>query len=160
MEQSHFVIGWKEWASLDDIGIFAIKVKVDTGAKTSSLHAYDIKYFTKDGKKYINFNVHPIQRNKKILVPCTAELIACKKVKSSSGHKEKRPIIKVPIKIGDNIWDIEINLTNRDNMGYRMLLGRQAMVQKNIIIDPSMEYVHKKMLTSQAKKLYTNSIEQ
>ena len=132
------LIGWREWAELPELNIPLIKVKVDTGAKTSALHAYDIKIIKSDQKEFVEFVIHPIQTNDKICVPCLAEIIGMKTIKSSNGHKQIRPVIRTPIKIGNHIWDIEITLTNRDIMHHRMLLGRTAML--NLLVNPSKSY--------------------
>ncbi len=132
------LIGWREWAQLPELNIPLIKVKVDTGAKTSALHAYDIKIIKSDQKEFVEFVIHPIQTNDKICVPCLAEIIGMKTIKSSNGHKQIRPVIRTPIKIGNHSWDIEVTLTNRDIMHHRMLLGRTAML--NLLLNPSKSY--------------------
>ena len=147
------IIGWQEIATLEDINLPVIKVKIDTGARTSSLHAENIKYFKRRGKEYVSFEVHPIQRNKQITVKCNAEVFDKRHVTSSSGCKEYRPVIKTALKIGSYIWQIELNLTKRDYMGFRMLLGRNAM-QGNIIIDPEHKFLHGIMSKKQLKGFY------
>jgi ribosomal protein S6--L-glutamate ligase len=132
------LIGWREWASLPELSIPLIKVKVDTGAKTSALHAYDLKIVKSDEKEFAEFVIHPIQSNDKLCISCVAEIVGMKTIKSSNGHKQIRPVVRTPIKIGDHIWDIEITLTNRDIMHHRMLLGRTAM--QNLLINPSKSY--------------------
>lgn len=134
------IIGWQEWVSLPNLYLPIIKAKIDTGAKTSSLHADNIKHFTKDGIKYVRFEVHPIQGNKEIVRVCEAPLLDKRKVKSSSGHKEHRPIILTTLKLGVHEWPIQLNLTNRDYMGFRMLLGREAM--GSAMIDPNGRLLH------------------
>lgn len=138
MNAQPLLIGWREWAELPELSIPLIKVKVDTGAKTSTLHAYDIKIVKSDKKDFVEFVIHPIQTNDKVSVPCRAEIIGMKTIKSSNGHKQIRPVICTPIKIGNYRWNIEITLTNRDIMHHRMLLGRTAMT--NLLINPSKSY--------------------
>lgn len=121
------VVGWREWASLPDLGISKIKAKVDTGARTSAIHAYDIESFRQRGRDMVRFKVHPLQRNQKKLVLCTAAVVDERMIRSSSGHTSLRPVIETMIKIGPLSWNIELTLTNRDEMGFRMLLGRQAV---------------------------------
>lgn len=153
-KKNKIIIGWQEWAALPDIFIPAVKVKVDTGARTSSLHAENISHFEKNGKKYLSFDVHPIQKNKEITVRCEAELVDKRHVKSSNGAKEIRPVIKTRIQIGENFREIELNLTKRDYMGCRMLLGRNAM--EGIIIDPEEKFLHGKISKKESKIKYTS----
>ena len=145
--ETSLIIGWKEWASLPHLNIPKIKVKIDTGAKTSALHAYDINVVKNNGKEYAKFIIHPIQKNNKIYNHCIAEIIGIKTVKSSNGLKEERFMIRSPIQIGSQIWDINITLTNRDIMHYRMLLGRNAM--NSIIINPMKKYCQGKISNKQ-----------
>lgn len=121
------VVGWREWVSLPDLGISLIKAKVDTGARTSAIHAYDIESHRQRGRDVLTFKVHPLQRNQKKVVLCTAVLVDERMIRSSSGHTSLRPVIETTIKIGPLSWKIELTLTNRDEMGFRMLLGRQAV---------------------------------
>ncbi len=133
--QDKIILGREEWAALPELGIAAIKMRVDSGAKTSSLHAFNIRYAERDGRDYAIFNLHPIQKNRKISISCEAPLVDHREVRSSSGHSEQRPVIMTRMKLGEHQWDIEVTLTNRDAMGYRMLLGRQAM-EGRVLIDP------------------------
>lgn len=136
---SKIVIGKEEWCALPELDLPAIKVRVDSGAKTSSLHAFNIQPFEENGKKYVHFDIHPIQDNRKIIQSCRALVVDRRHVKSSTGEKEKRHVIKTPVRLGGETWEIEITLTNRDSMGYRMLLGREAM-HKRVLIDPDASY--------------------
>lgn len=147
------ILGWVEWVSLPDFNLPAIKAKVDTGAATSSLHAYKIKYITKEKIKYVKFEVHPIQRNNKIKKTCIAPLLGVRLVRSSSGEQKKRPVILTSLKIGSAHWTIELNLTNRDPMGMRMLLGRQAIFDK-CLISPTHKFLHQRLSMKQSKELY------
>ena len=133
------VIGKEEWCGLPELGLPAIKARIDSGAKTSSLHAFNIQVFEEAGKKYAHFDIHPIQDNRKILQSCRGLVVDRRHVKSSSGEKEKRLVIRTPVTMGDETWEIEITLTNRDSMGYRMLLGREAM-KGRVLIDPDSSF--------------------
>jgi ribosomal protein S6--L-glutamate ligase len=130
------IVGSEEWCSLPQLGIPAIKVRVDSGARTSSLHAFNIKTFKKGENSWISFEVHPLQNNRQTIVRCEAEVLDKRAVKSSSGVTEKRYVIRTSVQHNGNSWDIELTLTNRDSMGYRMLLGREAMVGR-ILVDPA-----------------------
>lgn len=134
------IIGKEEWCAFPNLDLPAIKARVDSGAKTSSLHAFNIYTFEERGGKYVTFDIHPIQDNRKVIQSCKAEVVDNRHVKSSSGEKEKRIVIKTPITFGQDTWDIEVTLTNRDTMGYRMLLGREAMREK-ILINPNESFL-------------------
>lgn len=136
-------IGWREWVALPDLDIDKIKVKVDTGARTSALHAYRIKKFTKDNATYVRFFVHPRQRKKTPEIECTALVVDERDVTNSGGKTTKRYVIRTTIVAGEVSWPIELTLTNRDEMGFRMLLGRQA-VRRRFVVDPGRSYVAKK----------------
>lgn len=133
--RNKLMIGWEEWCSLPELGLPAIKAKIDTGAKTSALHAFDIKPFEKDGLQLVSFSVFPLQRNKDVYKTCAAEVIDERMIMNSGGHKELRYVIKTPLILGDQQWDIEITLSNRDPLTFRMLLGREAL-NGHVIIDP------------------------
>jgi len=132
-----FVIGSEEWCQLPQLGIPAIKVRVDSGARTSALHAFNIKTFKRAGIPWVSFDVHPLQRSRTLSLHCEAPIVDRRMVKNTSGASEKRYVIKVPMRMGEHIWEIELTLTNRDSMGYRMLLGREAMASR-ILVDPSL----------------------
>lgn len=136
------IIGWREWGVIPALKIKRIKMKIDTGARTSSLHAFDIKITKKGGKDIASFKVHPEQDDSKYTVNCKAEVIDYRKVKSSNGMSEKRPVIETEIKVLDEVWPIEITLTNRDEMGFRMLLGRASLKNK-FLIDTGKSYYSK-----------------
>ncbi len=135
--QNKLIVGREEWAELPGLGIPIIKAKVDSGARTSALHAFNIHTYKEGTHDMVRFDVHPIQNNRKIVRSCVASLIDHRVVKNSGGEIEKRFVIRTELKLGANIWDIEITLTNRDSMGYRMLLGREAMHGK-LIVDPEL----------------------
>ena len=143
-------LGWREWCTLPELGIPAIKAKVDTGAKTSALHAFKIDPFTKNGRPFVRFYVHPIQKIEGVVSECVAPVKNERIVSDSGGHKELRYIIETPIQIGDKLWPIEMSLTNRDSMLFRMLLGRRAM--ENIaVVYPSASYLNGRR---NAKRIY------
>lgn len=133
------VLGKEEWCGFPDLGLPWVKARIDSGAKTTALHAFNIHTFTEKGQKFVHFDIHPIQDNRKIIQSCRAPVLDRRIVKSSSGEKEKRYVIKTPMSIGSQLWDIEVTLANRDTMGYRMLLGREAMAGRTLI-DPEASF--------------------
>lgn len=137
---SKMVIGSEEWLSFATLGIPAIKARVDSGAKTSSIHAFNIHPFRRDNTAWVSFEVHPLQDNRRVVSRCECEVIDRRNVKSSSGTSETRYVVKAPVKIASNIWDIELTLANRDSMGYRMLLGREAMSGR-MLVDPEASFL-------------------
>lgn len=153
MSNPNIIIGWQEWVSLPDLGVPVICAKTDTGAKTSSIHAYHIQIYNKQGIEWVRFELHPLQRNKRIKLQCSAPVHDVRKVKSSNGEVEERPVILTPLSIGGKEWVIELNLTNRDYMGCRMLIGREAMGNK-VMINPSNMFLHGKISKKDAKKEY------
>ena len=134
------VIGKEEWCALPELGLPAIKARVDSGAKTSALHAFNIQPFEQDGERWVTFDIHPVQDNRRVVQSCRGRVVDRREVKSSSGQKERRHVIRTPLTMGGQTWEIEITLTNRDSMGYRMLLGREAMVGRTLI-DPDASFV-------------------
>lgn len=129
-------IGWQEWVELPSLGIPAIKVKIDTGAKTSSLHAYNIKRKRYKRKDCVSFVLHPLQGVDEPEISCCVPIIDVRGVMSSNGHIEERFVISTPLVLGNRKWDIELTLSNRDPLRFRMLLGREAL-KGNVVIDPS-----------------------
>jgi ribosomal protein S6--L-glutamate ligase len=156
MPQNKIILGSEEWCSFPEIGIPAIKARVDSGAKTSALHAINIAPFIKDGENWVKFDINPIQNNLKTVIHCEAKLIDKRIVKSSSGFREQRYVIQTNITIGTDYWPIEMTLTNRDSMGFRMLLGREAMSGR-ILVDPEQKYLLGNTSTETLKELYVNS---
>lgn len=134
------IVGSEEWCSFSTLNIPAIKARVDSGAKTSALHAVNISAFEKDGEKWVKFDVNPLQNNGKTIIRCEAKMVDKRIVKSSSGSRESRYVIKTTLVLGETSWDIELTLTNRDSMGYRMLLGREAMGGR-ILVDPEKHFL-------------------
>jgi hypothetical protein len=132
-------VGWREWVSLPDMGVDWIKAKIDTGARSSSLHAFNVETFRRDGRDFVRFQVHPIQRDSRIVVPTEAELLEFRQVRSSGGHETIRPVICTTLELLGTRCSIELTLASRDTMGFRMLLGRQALRQR-FLIDPEASY--------------------
>lgn len=129
------IIGKEEWCALPELGLKAIKARVDSGARTSALHAFNICTHEDEGEQIVTFDIHPIQNNRKVVQRCQGVVVDRREVRSSNGESEKRYVIKTPLTLGGETWEIEITLTNRDAMGYRMLLGREAM-HNRVLIDP------------------------
>lgn len=154
MKKIKKLIAWEEWCALPDLGIPAIKAKIDTGAKTSALHAFAIEPFTKDGHKHVSFQIHPIQRNQKIVIKCSAPLVDYRYITSSTGQKEKRYVIQTLITLNLEQWLIELSLAKRDTMAFRMLLGREALRKGKLIVDPSKSCLLGKLGKHQIKSLY------
>lgn len=133
-------IGWREWVSLPELGIKEIKAKVDTGADNSSLHAFVMERFEEDGRSMVRFEVHPHQRKKKPSIPCVAEIVGERMVKNPGGRAERRPIIRTTLIVAGEEFEALVNLTTRDEMTFRMLLGRRT-VRRNFVIDPGRSYL-------------------
>ena len=132
---SKLIVGSEEWCSLPGLGLPAIKARVDSGAATSSLHAFNIVPIQRDGADWISFEVHPLQNDRSVVVRHEAEVVERRGVRNTSGITETRYVIREDLVLGDQTWPIELTLTNRDAMGYRMLLGREAMVGR-VLVDP------------------------
>ncbi|MDF1656048.1 MAG: RimK/LysX family protein [Verrucomicrobiales bacterium] len=134
------VIGWREWLSIPSLGIPHIKAKVDTGARTSALHTFDLEtYVTDKGAERVRFSVHPFQGDTETVINCDCAIIGNRSVRDSGGHEQVRPFICVPVVFGEFNWDVEFSLTNRDNMKFRMLLGRTAM-ENRFLVNPALSY--------------------
>lgn len=147
------VVGWEEWCSLPELGLPAIKAKVDTGARTSALHAYKVVNFFEAGEEYVRFYIHPVQRTKAYVKSCIARVTDRRYVSDSGGHREKRYVITTPLLIDGKMWDIEVTLANRDTMAFRMLLGREAM-RGRLLVDPIKSCCQGKVPLKQLKKYY------
>lgn len=133
-------LGWREWVSLPEHGVEWMKAKVDTGARTSSLHAFGIEAFTRDGVPWVRFEVHPWQRSTGGVVTVEAPVLDLRWVRSSSGERERRHVVSLPVRVAGQTTTVEVTLANRDAMGFRMLLGRQAL-RPRFLVDPGRSYL-------------------
>lgn len=152
-------IGWREWVALPDLGIDRVKAKVDTGARSSSIHAVDVEEFDNNGVRYVRFRVHPLQRTSIQSICAEAPILEYRSVRSSSGKATRRPVIVTRVNTLGEMWDIELTLANRDEMGFRMLLGREA-IRGRMLVDPGKSYFGgkpPKANTPRAKKKNTSS---
>ena len=134
------MIGWREWLYLPDLEIASIKAKIDTGARSSALHAFDIKIFERQGRDLVRFKIHPHQHNDIDAIAAEAELLDIRDIRNSGGQEQFRPVIKTTVVLGEQRWPIELTLTNRDLMGFRMLLGRQA-VRDRFLVNSGKSYL-------------------
>lgn len=134
------VLGWREWLALPELGIGAVKAKIDTGARSSTLHAFDVHHFERDGRPWVGFKVHPIQRSTGETVEAQAPLHDERLVRDSGGGEHLRPVVLTAVEVDGEQWPIELTLTNRDAMGFRMLLGRQA-IRTRFVVDAGRSYL-------------------
>ncbi|HVX11437.1 MAG TPA: RimK/LysX family protein [Pirellulales bacterium] len=133
-------IGWREWLALPGLGIRAVKAKIDTGARSSALHAFDIEFFERDSRPMVRFVVHPWQRTTDGTVAAEAPLAGQRLVRNSGGIETLRPVIMTDVELAGRSWSIELTLTCRDAMGFRMLLGREA-VRRRFVVDSGRSYL-------------------
>lgn len=141
------LVGWREWVALPELDVGRIKAKIDTGARTSSIHAWNIRLANGADGDWVSFDLHPVQRNNSEIVSCRARLADSREIRSSSGHVERRFVIETLLKLGENAWPIHLGLTNRDEMGFRLLLGRTAL-RKRVIINPGRSFLTTRHQTS------------
>jgi hypothetical protein len=133
-------VGWREWVGLPGLGIPRIKAKVDTGARTSALHASHVRFVRRGGKRIVKFRVSPEQRNDRDFVEVEGEWVEERKVRSSSGAVSLRPVIRTEVQVGEWRWPMELTLTRRDSMGFRLLLGREAL-RGRCVVDPGASFL-------------------
>ena len=133
------ILGWQEWVSLPELGLHALKAKIDTGAKTSALHTHRIEPFGTTKRPMVRFTVHPNPKRPDLEVSATAAVIDQREVTSSNGERQLRFVIATRVQIGPLAWPIEVTLTNRERMSYRMLIGRQA-IRPNVLVDPDASF--------------------
>lgn len=134
------IVGWREWFALPALGIDKIKAKIDTGARTSALHAFHINYYTERGQAKVYFKLHPLQYSTELVVSHVADVVDIRWVTDSGGHKEQRFVIQTQLQAGSQSWPIEMTLTNREDMRFRMLLGRTAM-RKKVMVNPTVSFL-------------------
>jgi hypothetical protein len=134
------VIGWREWVALPELGVESIKAKVDTGALSSSLHAFDLERYERDGVPMVRFAVHPRQRRGRPVVEVESPVLTERLVRNPGGREEVRPVIRTTVVWNGRTWEVDLNLTRRDEMGFRMLLGRQA-VRRRFLVDPGKSFI-------------------
>jgi hypothetical protein len=133
-------VGWREWVALPEWGVHAIKAKIDTGARTSALHAFDIESIDRDGRRWVRFAIHPWQDSLADIVTVEAPLVERRQVRSSSGKARLRPVVHALVELAGQQVPIEVSLTRRDEMGFRMLIGRQAL-RRRFVVDPARSYL-------------------
>lgn len=154
MSKQHLpIIGKEEWCELPELGLSAIKARIDSGARTSALHAVNMVIERKGAEEWVSFDIHPMQKSRKIIRHCKARIIDRRTVKSSSGHSEERLVIETTLTLGEASWSVEVTLTNRDEMGYRMLIGRQAM-EGRVLVDPGRAFTIAQMGEEEARRQY------
>ena len=134
------IVGWREWVALPDWGVEHIKAKVDTGARTSALHAFDFEPFARDDAEWVRFAIKPWQGSSSDVVVVEAPLLGRRSVRSSSGSADSRPVVSTVVSLAGRVVPLEVTLTRRDEMGFRMLLGRQAL-RRAFVIDPARSYL-------------------
>ena len=145
------VIGWREWVGLPDLGIRSIKAKVDTGARSSSLHTFDLEQIERDGEPWVRFSVHPVQRRTEKVVAAEAKVLEFRSVRSSSGKASRRPVIVTNVTLLGVTWPVELTLANRGQMGFRMLLGREAF-RRRFVVDAGRSYFGGKPKRKKSRK--------
>lgn len=134
------VLGWREWLALPDLGIPAIKAKIDTGARTSAIHAASVETIRRDGADLVRFHVHPVRSRPDIIVRGEVPILDRRVVSDSGGHREERIFVRTRLVAGGREWPIEINLTDRETMLFPMLLGRTAMAGR-VLVEPEHSYL-------------------
>ena len=136
-------LGWREWVRIPDLGIRRIKAKLDTGAKSSCIHAFDVEILDSENEACVRFKIAPRQRNEETLVQVEAPLLEYRQVRSSTGHNTNRPVIRTSIRLAGQRFEIDLTLVDRSEMGFRMLLGRDAL-RERFVVDPARSYASRK----------------
>jgi len=133
-------VGWREWVALPDLGVPAIKAKVDTGARSSSLHTLDMEIFQRDGVDWVRFHVQPMRKYPHVTIESEAPVAEYRNVRDSGGHTTRRPYIRTALEMGGQRWEIDVNLTERGDLLFPMLLGRVAL-EDRCRIEPTSSYL-------------------
>ncbi|MBI1365136.1 MAG: ATP-dependent zinc protease [Alphaproteobacteria bacterium] len=133
-------IGWREWAAFPALGAERIKAKIDSGAKTSAIHAFKVKVVRRADGEWAEFRLHPLQKSKTPEIKCAAPIVDRRRIRSSNGAVEERIIIRTMLRLGAREWPIELSLAKRDEMGFRLLLGRSA-IRRRFVIDPGASFL-------------------
>jgi hypothetical protein len=133
--------------ALPELSPVSLKAKIDTGARTSTLHAFGLSLEERKGEAWVEFEVHPLQRSRAYATRVACRVEDFRRIRSSTGHSEQRPIIRTPIRLGGHDFEIELTLTSRDDMGFRMLVGRAA-IRRRFLVDAGRSYLHPVLLPS------------
>jgi len=139
-KQKKTQVGWREWIGFPELGVDRIKAKLDTGARTSVIHAFRIQKVDDEDEPRVEFYLHPVQRRRNPEYRCIAQIVDERTVKSSNGESETRYVIITPMRMGEHIWPVEVTLSDRDQMGFRMLVGRSA-IRGRCIVDPGSSFL-------------------
>ena len=134
------LIGWREWIGFPELGVDRIKAKIDTGARTSVIHAYNVQKIDDADEPRVEFYLHPVQDRRQPEIHCIASIIDERVITSSNGERETRYVIITPMRIGGDVWPIELTLSNRDQMGFRLLIGRAA-IRRRCVVDPGASFL-------------------
>jgi hypothetical protein len=151
------ILGWREWVALPELKLAEIKAKIDTGARSSALHAFAIEPYRKGGQRWVMFAIHPLQKHSDVSVECHAQVKDRRMVTDSGGHKQRRYVIETQLVLGQSVIRAEMTLTNRDTMRFRMLLGRTAMGGR-FVIDPGASYLQGRPDVAEYQRLLDHQI--